>query len=274
MITLSAFADEVSPDPDEQIRVLSANGVRHIELRGVYDKNVLDLTDDQCAEFRSKLQAAGFGISAIGSPIGKVGIEDDFNEHLDRFRIAMDRAAFFNTPCIRLFSYYIPEGKDPADYRQAVMDRMSQKTELAAAAGLTLLHENESGIYGDTGDRCLDLLSTVDSPHLRGIVDFSNFVHCGDDPLACWPRLKPYTVYFHIKDYSRAEQKVKPAGEGDGSVEAILKDAVAGGFSGFCSLEPHLAVARKMKGFTGPDLFVVAADALKRILDRIGAAYN
>ena len=274
MITLSAFADEVSADPDEQIRVLSANGVRHIELRGVYDENVLDLSADQCAEFRSKLQDAGFGISAIGSPIGKVGIEDDFDEHLDRFRIAMDRAAFFGTPHIRLFSYYIPKGADPADYRQAVMDRMARKAELAAQAGLVLLHENESGIYGDTGDRCLDLLTTVNSPHLRGILDFSNFVHCGDDPAACWPKLKPHIVYFHIKDYSRSEQKVKPAGEGDGSVEAILKDAVDSGFSGFCSLEPHLAAAGPMKGFTGPDLFTVAVDALKKVLDRIGAECN
>ena len=42
MLKLSAFADEIGPDLDEQIRVCKANGVTHFELRGVYGRNVMD----------------------------------------------------------------------------------------------------------------------------------------------------------------------------------------------------------------------------------------
>ena len=53
MFTISAFADEISPDPVEQITVLAASRIRFIELRSILTTNVLDLTDLQIEEFRS-----------------------------------------------------------------------------------------------------------------------------------------------------------------------------------------------------------------------------
>ena len=69
MFTLSAFADEISPDPQQQIDVLKSCGVRHIELRSILKTNVLDLTDLQVAELKSLLDRHGFRLSAIGSAI-------------------------------------------------------------------------------------------------------------------------------------------------------------------------------------------------------------
>src|SRR6266566_201004 len=43
MIRLSAFADEISPDLDEQIAVLSSEHIHFLDLRGVWNTNVLDL---------------------------------------------------------------------------------------------------------------------------------------------------------------------------------------------------------------------------------------
>jgi len=40
------------------------------------------------------------------------------------------------------------------------------------------------------------------------------FVQAGEDPLANWPLLKPYTVHIHIKDALQGSGKVVPAGEG------------------------------------------------------------
>ena len=80
-----------------------------------------------------------------------------------------------------------------------------------------------------------------------------------------WPRLKPYTVHIHVKDAKLDGGKIVPAGEGDGDIPAILKDAYASGYRGFLTLEPHLSVAGRFSGFTGPKLFKVAADALKKV---------
>src|SRR5438309_633180 len=110
MFTLSAFADEISPDPQQQIDVLTQCGIRHIELRSILKTNVLDLTDLQVAELQSLLDRHGFKLSAIGSPIGKIKIDDPFEPHLKRFRRAIELAKGFGTRNIRVFSYYLPEG--------------------------------------------------------------------------------------------------------------------------------------------------------------------
>ena len=272
MLKLAAFADEISPDLDEQIRVCKANGVTHFELRGVAGKNVLDFDPPLRDEIKRKLADNGMGVAAIGSPIGKVAIDRPWPEHFDRFKLAVELAEFFAAPMIRLFSYYPAggEGKGPIDpHRDEVLDRFRQKVDYVKDRPVTLVHENEKGIYGDTGARCLDLMKSIDSPKLRTAFDFANFVQCGEDPQNNWPALKPYTAHIHIKDAVRGTGKVVPAGQGDGRIPAILSDAYWSGYRGFVSLEPHLKVAGHSHGETGPELFKTAADALKEVCRRM-----
>src|SRR5215469_14798540 len=128
MFTLSAFADEISPDPQEQLDVLRASGVRHIELRSILKTNVLDLTDLQVKELKSLLDRHGFRLSAIGSPIGKVKIDQPFGPHLQRFERAIELCKIFGVSNIRIFSYYKPDGDDWTKWRDEVMARMAEKT--------------------------------------------------------------------------------------------------------------------------------------------------
>src|SRR5438067_2161336 len=158
MIRISAFADEISQDPNEQLDVLSQHGIKFIEFRAIHGTNVLDLTEAQHAEFRELLIARGFGLSAIGSPIGKIRITEAFDEHLQRFERAMDLAEFYQAPRIRVFSFYIPPGDDPASHRPAVISRMTELARRAADRGMVLFLENEKGIYGDTAPRVADIL--------------------------------------------------------------------------------------------------------------------
>lgn len=271
MLKLSAFADEIGPDIDEQIRVCRENGVTHFELRSVAGVNVLDLKGEQRDTIRRKLHDAGVGVACIGSPIGKVAIDKPWNEHFDRFKIAVEQAEFFGATLIRLFSYYPAggEGKgDVAIHREEVLRRFREKVDFVRNLPITLVHENEKGIYGDIGRRCLDLMQSIDSPKLRTAFDFANFVQCGEKPLDNWAMLKPYTTHIHVKDALLEGGKVVPAGQGDGQLEPILVDAYRGGYRGFVSLEPHLRVAGHSHGETGADLFKVAADALKALLSR------
>lgn len=268
MWTLTGFADEISPDLDLQLDTLAAEGMRYLELRGVWGKNVLKLDADELARVKATLQARGIGVSSIGSPIGKIGINDDFAPHLADFRHAIDVAHELEAPYIRLFSFFMPHGDDPARHRDAVLDRLGQIVRAAEGSGVTLLHENEKEIFGDIPSRCVDLLASLDSPHFRAAWDPANFVQCGVRPhQEGYAQLRPYIAYVHIKDAILATGQVVPAGQGDGELRTTIAALRDSGFDGFFSLEPHLQAAGQFGGFSGPDLFRTAVQAFKVLLE-------
>jgi sugar phosphate isomerase/epimerase len=266
MIRLSAFADEISQNPVEQLDVLSEHGIKFIEFRAIHGTNVLDLSESQHLDFRDLLRARGFGLSAIGSPIGKVLITAPFEEHLERFDVAMRLADYYETPRIRIFSFYMPPGEDPASHREVVLKQMAELTRRAAARGITLILENEKGIYGDTALRVADILESVASPFLIHAFDPANYLEVGESIDLAWSRLKPHVKHFHVKDFDTKTHRNVPAGAGDGQIPRLLADAASTAYTGFVVLEPHLVVAEKSFGFTGPDRFADAANALKTIL--------
>jgi sugar phosphate isomerase/epimerase len=266
-VVLSGFADEISPDLDEQLAVLAAESISHLELRSVWSTNVADLDDAQVARLRRELQESGVRVSAIGSPIGKIGIDAPFEPELERLRRIADIAPELGTTLVRVFSFFIPQAHDPQLYRTRVMDRMAGLAALAAERGLVLAHENEKEIYGDRPERCADIIATVGSPALRATFDAANFVQCGVRPHSeAYELLRPYLVYVQVKDALAATGEVVPAGQGDGQVRDTLAELRDSGFEGYLSLEPHLASAGRLGGFSGPDGFRLASGALKDLL--------
>jgi 3-dehydroshikimate dehydratase len=278
MFTLSAFADEISPDPQDQIEVLKTCNVHYIEFRSILKTNVLDLSDLQIAEFKSLLDTNGFQLSAIGSPIGKIRIDQPFEPHLKRFERAIELCKVFGTPNIRVFSYYPPDGTDwnqiEATQQQMVFDRLAATVRLAEKAGVRLLHENEHRIYGDSPERVQRLFDQVSSPALRGVYDAANYVFCGYDPLKGWEMTKDVTVHFHIKDWIAGETHGCLAGAGQGRWPDVIADAVARKYDGFATLEPHLLGGGPTGGVTGPELFPKAVAAIITIIDRAGGNYR
>jgi sugar phosphate isomerase/epimerase len=272
MWTLTGFADEISPELDEQLNTLVDESMRYMELRSVWDKNVLDLTDEELEKVKSVASERGIRTSSIGSPIGKVSITEPFERHMERFRRALYAADVMQAPYLRVFSFFIPEGQEPALYRDEVLERMGMLAGEAEDAGVTLLHENEKEIYGDVPSRCVDILAGVDSPALRAAWDAANFVQCevSRPYTEGYELLRPYVAYVHIKDALASSGRVVPAGEGDGQLPETLSALRASGFDGFFSLEPHLASAGKYSGFSGPELFRKAAGAFKDLLRRQG----
>jgi len=269
MFVLSGFADEISADLKVQLDVLGDLGIGHLELRGVWGKNVLELGDDEIATVKSELDRRGVKVSAIASPIGKIGIEDPFGPHLEDFIRAMELAEFFQCNYIRMFSFFVPEGRAD-EYRSQVMERLAALLAQAEGRPVILLHENERHIYGDIPRRCLDIFETLNSPQLRMTFDPANFVMCGVRPFSeGYDMLKDYIRYVHIKDGLMADRRVVPAGKGDGQVRELLAALQERGFDGYLSLEPHLATAGGFSGFSGPHLFEVATKALRELLQEI-----
>jgi sugar phosphate isomerase/epimerase len=278
---LSAFADEIDPDLKLQMDVLEEHGIKHIELRGVYGKNIVKYSLEEVKDIKKEIFERGFGISAIGSPIGKIGIEDDFDPHLKLFKHTIEIAKIMETRYIRMFSFYIPEGEEPGKYRDEVLRRWNEFVNAAKGTGLILVHENEKGIYGDTPERCLDLLKSLDSDYVKAVFDPANFIQCDVETYPhAFDMLKEYIEYMHIKDALYKDHSVVPAGYGNGKLSEIITALYESDFEGFLTLEPHLGsfvgFSQLERGIVdtdlpegGPKQFAIAANALKKLLSRI-----
>jgi sugar phosphate isomerase/epimerase len=274
-VTLSGFADEISPDPAEQLAVLASESITHLELRSAWSVNVADLGDAELSRFGRALDDAGVRVSAIGSPIGKIGIGAPVQPELDRLRRIADVAAAFGSTLVRVFSFFIPDGDPPERYREQVIERMRALADVAEDRGIVLAHENEKQIYGDRPERCADIIESVGSPALRATFDAANFVQCGVRPHSeAYGLLRPYLVYVQVKDALAATGEVVPAGQGDGQVPETLAALRESGFEGYLSLEPHLAEAGRYGGFSGPDGFRCAAQALKALLSELAIPWQ
>lgn len=238
-IKIFAFADEAGGHVDHQIKALLRNGLNGIEIRNTEFGNVSDLSVEQAKDIKKRLDDNGLCVWSLGSPIGKIDIvRDDFKAHLDKLKRTLDLAGEFECENIRMFSFYIPRGENPADFKNEVIYRLSLMAELAQPYNVCLCHENEKGIYGENPERCLEIFNEV--PLLGGIFDPANYIQSGVDTLAAWELLKNHTKYMHIKD-AMADGRVVPAGCGNGHVGEIVSDFISLGGTSF-TIEPHLTV--------------------------------
>jgi len=274
MWTLSGFIDEISDDFSEQCKVAAGLGLRYVEVWSAWGINILDLDAAQLDTLGQTLTEYGLSVSSIGSPIGKISIDDDFPPHLERMQHAVEVAELLEAPYLRLFSFFIPEGTDPDSRRDEVLSRMSALAEAAADADVILVHENEKEIYGDVPRRCLDIVTSVDSPKLQLAWDPANFVQVGVRPLTeGYSMLRPHVGYIQIKDALLADGTVVVAGAGDGEVVETIRALRADGFDGFFSLEPHLGEYTAFGALSGSELFTKAWKAFTDILNSEGIAY-
>ena len=284
--SLSSFADEASPDLKEQIIISKENGISNIELRGINGKGLVEYPLKEVKEFTKELKDSGMKVSALGSPFGKIKITDDFVPHFDSFKRAMEYAQVLETSRIRMFSFFIPQNENPDIYRDHVMERIEKFLD-ACPEGVSCYHENEKEIFGDTAERCLDILTTF-SGRIKGIFDPANFIQCNVDPLYAYKLLESKIDYFHIKDAVMESGKVVKAGMGDGHIEELI--SLFGQKEGehFLSIEPHLTV---FKGFenlrdevslssdevlysSDKEAYNASVEALKQILKNLSYEQN
>ncbi len=275
-IILTGFADEIAPELDIQMQVLEKLNMNHIEMRGVEGRSFVEYTEAEAREIKKRLDDRGFSLSAIGSPIGKIRISEKFEPHMELFRHTVELAHIMDTPNIRMFSFYGPEGGSPMAYREKVMEQLGQFADYAASNDVVLLHENEKGIYGEMAEGCLDIMKQFYGAHFKAVFDFANFVQARQDTLEAYELLKPYIAYIHVKDARWEDGSVVPAGFGDGNVELILKRLKESGYDGYLSLEPHLSdftgFSALEKGgkpggkLSGEEAFTLAHDSLLKLL--------
>lgn len=271
-IRLCAFADEASEKFSEQLEALNRHRIPFIELRGLDGKNVSELGEKEAISYKKMLDDAGVRVWSVGSPLGKVGLREDFGKHLQLCERVFSLAGIFGTDKIRVFSFY---GANPEKDENEVVEKLSAMCELAKKYNVTLYHENEKEIFGDTPERVLKILRRVGG--IKSVFDPANYVQCGVDAGKALEMLGAKSDYFHIKDAIAGTGEVVPAGEGDGHLSELVggldRDTVF-------TLEPHLIVfggytaidKTALKGkytfSSGQEAFAAAVAALAVLLEK------
>ncbi len=274
MIKLCAFADEYNDDLDKQIEGLKLNNIDYIELRTVNGTNIADLTDKQALDTYEKLSKSNIKVWSIGSPLGKVDIDCDFDEYKKVIERVCVIANIMHCDKIRMFSFF-----NAYDKRNIVFSYLQEMVNIGKKYNISMCHENEKDVFGDSVDRVLEIQANVKG--LKYVYDPANFVQCKQDADYAIEKLFDSITYFHIKDVIASSEQLVPAGYGDGKIEKFLskidtnKDVVL-------TLEPHLAefqaykkidtsvMKHKFNFNSHEEAFNFAAKSLKEILLKIG----
>ena len=274
MIRLSAFADEASPSLDGQIAAMKRNGIDFLEIRGVNGENILNISFENARIYADQLAEAGIKVWSIGSPIGKVKISSDLEEHRNKLRHICELAKIFGTDKVRIFSFF-----EAYECEDKVFSELSEMVKIAAEYGVGLYHENEKHIYGDTLERVLRIMDRVEG--LKLVYDPANFLEVGEDSEKTLEALHSRTDYFHIKDVISETRTLVPAGHGDGRIAELIA-RISPDEDKTLTLEPHLKVfkgyaeidATEMKNkfeyATNDDAFDAAAQALISLIKAQG----
>ncbi|MBE6634349.1 MAG: sugar phosphate isomerase/epimerase [Ruminococcaceae bacterium] len=273
MIRLSAFSDEAGDSLSQQLQALHRNGLSMMELRSVDRKNISTFTEAEARAMRAELDREGITLSALGSPLGKVDLDERFAPVEDQLRHLCELALIYGTDRIRMFSFKKAYGD-----RSRVLEYLSRMVEIANEYGVKLCHENEKGIYGDTAERVADLMESVQG--LRFVYDPANFLQTGETADQTLDRFCDRCDYFHVKDVVLKTGQLVPAGHGDGQISTLLerlkdRDTIL-------TVEPHLKVFGSYQDIDGEKMehkfffetndqaFDAAVNALKELLGRAG----
>lgn len=274
---ISGFSDEIAEKVDTQFKILNKLGIKYFEPRGIDGKNISELNDEELTELKNKMNKYEIKVSSVGSPIGKVYLEEEFAPHFELFKRVVYIAKELGTKYIRIFSFFHHGKEWTDDERTEVLSRLKRMIAYAEQNDVILLHENEKDIYGDISERCQDLMKELYCDNFKAVFDPANFVQTGTDTIKAYEQMKDYIAYMHIKDAKKKDGSVMPAGMGDGNVGEILKRLFDNGYQGFLSLEPHLGAFGGLSGLEIGDLmkdlpeggegtFTLAFDALKKLI--------
>jgi len=249
----SGFTDEFAPEFDRQLTAARDFQMDMLELRGADGMNVGAMTVEQVKRYAEKLRDAGIGVSAVGSPLGKVRLDSDLDAHMEQVRKICEFANILDTKNVRVFSFYSPENRSIWDCKNEVIDALGRMLDIADGCGVILCHENEGRIYGERPHQCMELLEAFGG-RLRCVYDMGNYVLHQVDAWEAYQLQRPYIEYFHIKD-ALPNGAIVPPGKGEGHIRQILTDFARDHDQVLFTLEPHLQIFDGLNGLVTQKAF-------------------
>jgi sugar phosphate isomerase/epimerase len=270
-LRIASITDEFSPDLALAVEPMASIGMTGAELRVVFGKNIMDLTDDEVKRAKDLCAAKGIEIIGIASPILKCVLpngpavdtrfqQDIFNsKHTfeDQPRL-LDRALTLcemtGAKMIRVFSYW--RTVEPDKCFDAVVEALTKVADTAKPHGVTILLENEHACHIGTAAESAKALAALPQENLKLVWDPANALVGGEEPYPYGYSLLPANriAHVHVKDcHMEGHTPIwGPVGtrhvDWKGQIAALLKD----GYNGYLSLETHWAGpgGNKMLGST------------------------
>jgi len=293
-ITLMGIGDEAGSAIDSQIAASRDLGWTQIEMRGVevpgFPKvNFHDLPDKAFDIAAGKLEDAGIAVYCFGSTIMNWAktIETPWEVTLAEVKRTIPRMQRLGAPFVRIMS--LKPRDDEYQIPAEVFRRVREVTMMFVDAGLTPVHENCMNYGGMSWQHALELLDKA--PGLKWVFDTANPVFNQDrskpkpwprqDPWEFWTHLRDHSVHIHVKDATwvpaKNDAEYNWPGEGEGRVRDILADAVARGYAGAISIEPHMVVVFHDAKSKAPDdltraNFVEYGQRLTGLIEELRAA--
>jgi sugar phosphate isomerase/epimerase len=215
---VAVINDEISQDFAHVCEVASREfGMSWIELRGMWDKNLLKLDGKEIAEAKSILQKNQLRVTDIASPLFKVdwpgAPQSKYSPKRDQFHAdftfeqqdeVLDRsielAKVFGTDRVRLFDFWRLD--DQAPYRAAMNEKLREAAEKAAKKNIILILENEPACNTATAAEAAKVLVEVTSSNLMLNWDPGNAAERGEKPFPDGYNLLPKERigHCHCKD--------------------------------------------------------------------------
>ncbi|MCW3061438.1 MAG: Sugar phosphate isomerase/epimerase [Capsulimonas sp.] len=256
---LAVLTDEIDNDLGHALEVMAEYGVTGVELRQIWDKNIVDAPEDYWRRAKDLIDARGMHVVGIASPFYKCDLPGEevdgplgamhsasargLGDQISVLERAIAAAKFFDTDLIRVFSFW-KRGTLTPMVEDLIVDAFAEPVALAEREGVILGLENEHSCYLGTGAQTARVLEEIGSKSLRSIWDPGNAFFDGEKPFPTgYESIKDFIVHVHVKDAFVPTGKLTPSwtvvGEGAidwaGQIQA-LRDS---GYEGYLSLETH-----------------------------------
>jgi sugar phosphate isomerase/epimerase len=257
---VAVINDEITQDFGRACEIAAKEfGMDWIELRGMWNKNILKLDAKEVEEARRILEKNKLRVTDIASPLFKVDWKgapiskfspkrDQFNadftfdqqdEVLDR---SIELAKAFNTDRVRCFDFWRLD--DQAPYREAIDQKLLDAANVAGKKDILLVLENEMSCNTATGTEAAKVLAAVRTPHLMLNWDPGNASERGEIPYPNGYDLLPKDRigHCHCKDsVKKPDGKYTWAPMGGGMIDWVgqFKALKRDGYHFAVSLETH-----------------------------------
>ena len=257
---VAVINDEITQDFGHACEITSKEfGMDWIELRGMWNKNLLNLDAKEIAEARSILEKNKLRVTDIASPLFKVdwpgAPKSKFSPQRDQFNAdftfkqqdevlerSIELAKAFNTDRVRCFDFWRLDDQTP--YRAAINEKLLDAANKAGQKEILLVLENEMSCNTATGAEAAKVLSEVPSPHLMLNWDPGNASERGEIPYPDGYNLLPKDRigHCHCKDsVKKPDGKYAWAPMGGGVIDWVgqFKALKRDGYHYAVSLETH-----------------------------------
>ncbi len=256
---LSVITDEISQDFENALKTTSEFGIKQVDLRTIWNKNIALFTDEELKQLKGLLEKYQIKVIVITSPFAKCVLPSshlatskkkslsrnpEFN--LSLFDRIIEISDFFNTPYIRIFSFFKLSLKTTQHQWNEMIEILRPCIQKAQERKKILLLENDHGLIVSKIEETKKFFKEINSTSIKLLLDPGNFFMDKESTL---PEAYDYfyeqnlVAHMHVKDPKRRIPILgaifTTVGEGKINYKPLLEQAFRNNFEGNFILETH-----------------------------------